>query len=316
VAVALLAMLGMAWTLDAPLLMWSGANVFSGKHVQIKNTVPSRQLEAILGRIASKEASNLSPNVASVFGNTESKPEVIVLYLEPMVRTDQMAQYRESLTRLRKEVTSSKSSVVVPFMAYEAGEDAVLPAIVSLASTLPAGAKVVYQGSQRTAFYTQLKKSVSSLEVLGKDALKSENAIFSNGHLDVLIVELTATESSLAAKLAKDDETIAKVQEIVEDATDGNYVALFASETIVLPAIQTEFASDHAHLFIQNAMARDQAAEDDEKNPPEWSAYFPAWFWEGLVSLIVFMIILSTAIYCIMDIQTPSSFLTEKKKNE
>ena len=206
-------------------------------------------------------------------------------------------------------------------MAYEVGVNVVVPAISSMVSALPEGAKILYQGSGRTSFFKQLKREVESLEVLDKDALKADNTIFSNGRLDVVIVELTAFETTLANKLSKDDETIANVQEMIEDATDGNYVALFATEAVLMPSIQTEFESATSHIRIQSS-ERDvnnvDAIDADSENPniPKWAAYFPSWFWEGLVASIIFLIIALVAICCLMSVQTPSAFLAEKKKND
>jgi len=332
-AVALLAMLGLAWSLDAPLMMWSGSNFFTGKNVQIQSTIPSNQLNSILSKIASLQVENLPENVATVFSAQRSTPEVLVLFLEPVLRTDQVSSNREVLSRLRKEVTSSKSSVVMPFVDHEASNSGVVhTAISKFVKALPASSKIVYSGASRTALFNALYAAAPQVETVPIKDLKADHAMFSNGVLDVLIVELNEFESTLAAKLAKDDETIATVQELVEEASNGNYVSLFTVQTVASPAIQFDFGTTTDHLRVVserddepmepiegapvNETAPSAPSAPSPKNPPEWAAYFPYWFWEGLVWMLIWGAIALTAIICLCSLQAPSVFLADKKKSD
>lgn len=231
-------------------------------------------------------------------------------------------------------MTASKSSVAIPFMAYEAGENPVASSVASLAASLPYGSKVLFHGSQRSSFFKSLQRAVPSVEAVDAQTLQNDNAVFHNGQTDLLIVSLSSIDMSLSAKLAKDDEQIDNVQKVVEQATNGKYVALFAAESVVLPPIETEFQHSKAHVHVtlelqqQEQQETERSVEEieeaeaamddttDETNPPAWADYFPAWFWEGLVTFLFFTATALVIIYALMYLQTPSVFLSEKKKND
>lgn len=231
-----------------------------------------------------------------------------------------MSNNRESLSRLRQSMSASQSSVEVPFLEHDSEADFIVPSIASLASHLPSGAKVVFLGSARSALYNRLKHSVPSVEAVAASSLTKENSIFSNGKTDLLIVSLSSADLSLSSKLERDDKHIAAIQSVVEEATNGNFVSLFTAESVALPAIETEFKDSKTHVRV--ALAQQQGQEDNasdettEPNVPDWAAYFPSWFWEGLVTFLFFVGTALVIIYALMYLQTPTVFLVEKKKND
>jgi hypothetical protein len=246
------------------------------------------------------------------------------------------------MTRLKKEVTSSKSSVVMPFVDFEASNYVLVPeAIISVAKSLPTGSKVVSIASGRTHLSNRLASEISGLETIDVSALTSGHSIFKNGALDIMIVELTSDAATVAAKLEQDDKLMDKIQDIVEDATDGNYVSLFTTQTVISPAIQIDFGASTEHLRVVSANVEradpsapvvetpivetpsnetlppgNSTGPVVESNPPNWGAYFPYWFWEGAVWMIVWGFLVLVAINMLMGLQTPTAFLAEKKKND
>lgn len=214
---------------------------------------------------------------------------------------------------MRREISNAKSSVSIPFVSHAGENTAVASAVASLATSLPAGSRVVYQGNGRTAVFKALVAANPEVQIAQLSEITSNNAIFSNGVLDVLIVELTGAESKLADKLAKDDAIVAQVQAVVQSATNGKYISVFTSEAVYEPAITSNFEESSGHLDV--SARRDSGDEPFEADLP-WGAYFPYWFWEGLLALIIFFGIAYIIIWCLMTLQTPSVFLVDKKKND
>lgn len=201
-------------------------------------------------------------------------------------------------------------------MSHTGENSAIASAVASLASSLPTGAGIYYQGNGRSNLFRAVVAANAQLQILQLADLDSNNAIFSNGVLDVLIVELTGQENQLTAKLAKDDAIIEQVQAIVQAATNGKYIALFTSETVYEPALISNFEESNSHLDVEarEPVADSGSSEWDGDLP--WGAYFQYWFWEGLLAFIIFFGVAYLIIYCIMSLQTPSVFLTDKKKND
>lgn len=206
-------------------------------------------------------------------------------------------------------------------------------ALSGFVKSLPKTSNIIYVGTQRTNLVSTLTEK--RLTVLSRENLKTENTIFSNGVLDILIVELTEDDNSLSAKLNKDDMVIGQIQEIVEDATGGKYVALFAALAVAEPAIQIEFGASTEHMRVM--LGRENSDLDDAvptpsntteptngttptapiiQNPPPWGDYFPYWFWQGLIWVLFFIFLVLVAIGSLFSLQTPTTFLAEKKKND
>lgn len=228
---------------------------------------------------------------------------------------------------LRREMLGAQSSVSVPFLDHTGSESAVSKAVAALASSLPAGGRVLYTGNARTPFYAHMERSFPMMKTIALEDINESNAIFSNGVLDVLIVELTSVELNLGTKLSKDDSIVEKVQAVVKTATNGNFVSLFTSENVFSPAIATVFPESTEHIQSSSVRAiedAEQAEEDsvDFGNMPygdrdmAWGAYFPYWFWEGLITLLMIAGIAFGAIRMLLGMQTPTFFLSEKKKTD
>lgn len=236
------------------------------------------------------------------------------------LRTDQVSNNRDSMLKLKEQVASARSSVVVPFVAIETWESNVVPnTVVSLAQSIAANANVYYfsTGAQRTRLLNALKKDVPALNVLVASDISNDHEMFSNNKIDLFIVELSNFETTTDAKLAGDAATVETIQSVVQQSTSGRFVSLFTSLAISEPTIQYEFSSSIEHVQIagfERNVANNTNGTDG--NPPDWAAYFPYWFWEGLIYIILFIAIALFAVGLLGSIQTPTVFLSEKKKNE
>lgn len=217
---------------------------------------------------------------------------------------------------MHREVSSAKSSVSIPFVSHVGENTAVSAAVAALASSLPTGAGIYYQGNGRTSLFKNTVNTNSNLQILQLADLTADHAIFSNGVLDVLIVELTTVDINLAAKLAKDDAIIGQVQAIVQSATNGKFISVFTSEAVYEPAITSTFAESNSHLDVSAREPVSDSGNNQFDGDLPWGAYFQYWFWEGLLAFIMIFGTAYIAIYCIMTLQTPSVFLTDKKKND
>jgi len=110
------------YTYDVPLAVWSGRDYISGTNVGISSDVSSNDVENMLhGFIEEFEVPScvLSPYISS----SGEHPEVVVLFAEAQLRSEQLSVYGGSLSKFRNILTNAKSSLQAPFVDMSSAFD-------------------------------------------------------------------------------------------------------------------------------------------------------------------------------------------------
>jgi len=80
-----------------PLALWSGKDFVKGEHVGVSNYVTSLDTEILLLSLIHKEF-----KIGGLSGFVDSKyhPEVLVLFAEAQLRSEQLSTHASSLTKI------------------------------------------------------------------------------------------------------------------------------------------------------------------------------------------------------------------------
>jgi len=272
-----------------PTFIWSETSALGSTH-HVQEQVDQSHIVSFARRVIGHHDAPVHTHLPQV---EPSNPEILVVFLHPKLRTDQISRFSGanskdrasggSFKNLKAALSSARSSVHAP-------QTWVHPHILFN--------KRDFHGHD---VYDIPVKQVNS-------TLAKRRPAFSNGKTEVLIIRFEPADvwdpKSLPAKFAKDDETMGHVLASVKEATNGNYVAMFAgneitplkaemSTLLLLPADQITYAGDFTPLW-----------------PDYWSP--PAWKTIIIVAVPMFTTVM--ALRCLTSIQTPDRFQEPKSE--
>jgi len=297
----------------SPILIWSDMGYFSGKNVQIKDSVTPYDLQKFILHAISQEMDQGNPLLASVISN--DKPEVVVLYLEPKISTSQLSQYSSafstgqggSFKNLKNNIEQSTTSVVAPYFTLTGyTQDDIHITIANIIRLHLEQNPTAYTVFSAINLYQDFDKQIPIGELM--DTLKSKEDMLHDGVTDLVIVEFTKLEVDIATKYYEDDELLGEITSYIKDVTAGKYIGLFTSSQ---PSTLSRYSSDEAHFF--NYARFDYRLENNATNGtiPNGSnsdTYFPPNVWEGLIVASLLFIITWIGVQCTFSLQSPEKF--------
>jgi len=243
------------------------------------------------------------------------KPELVLLFLEPHLRVDQVASYSSFLPTLKSVMQNSASSLHAPHLDLS---QSLVSAIANAVSRVHESAKIVYagRGGDLLSVLKRLDESVKAVSLANlKDTLSSLPTIFSNGVTDFVIINLEQGSSDVSERFQKTDAIIQTVQAFVSKNTPA-YVSLYTGlayddlEWTVygFPSVKRDIQTIEDFEFVYNANNMTNGTQ------PTWfQEFFPGWFWEATLFLIFLIPIILTGYCCLMSIQAPDYFIPPSK---
>jgi len=306
------------YTYDVPLALWSGKDFVKGEHVGVSNYVTSLDTEILLLSLITKQNNigGLSPYVDSKY-----HPEVLVLFAEAQLRSDQLSTYAGSLSKFREILRSSESSLQAPFVDMPTAFDTHLINVVD--TVLQTQGNIVHVGKGSPLLKDILLRDpetvVTTLAAF-ENTIKKSDGIFSNGKTDLIIVYLS-TLSESSAKFSDSDLAISNIHGIIASKTD-DYVCVYTGLAYDNPDYNVEFGTrqpsslkrDLASIQFGNELAPAPMAPNSTNTTiPIFRQYFGGWFWELFICMLVMLPFLIIGTYAIDSIQTP--LFEPKKKN-
>jgi hypothetical protein len=294
-----------------PLLVWSGDDYFApGSHNP--ELISNEQLETLFQRVAGLK------NQDSVieFVKTTS-PEVVVVFVENKLRTDQFSQYarqganeHQTFNRLRTAFKSSKTSASCPYVLaseYLPISDVISQTTNDLLQSSPTS--TVYIVNDQTEAATQTQSGVINRSLVQfLEDISLGNTIFSNGVTDFVAIHFSPKEETTqATALSEDDSYIGTIHQIINKETNGNYIAVFTADTPQEKSIRR----------IRATKTEDENVEFTASVSNFFSTYFPIQVTFALFTFALLIIILLVGILCTMSIQAPQRFETARaRRNE
>jgi len=302
---------------DVPLAVWSGEGYLTGQNIPVSNTLTPSDVEFMIDTFVSPSHSR--EGFLTQFVSQKSLPEVVVIFAEGKIRSNQVSTHKQSFVNLRNLLKSEKSSLFAPFVDLDVSFD---NSIVNVAyNTKLNSGRVIYVGKGSILLHDLTRRvSPTLLNLEGLNAALSDSQIFSNGVADLIIVYLNSNSINIGTKLKESDTIISSVQKVVSSFTS-SYVMAYIGLEYDEPQWNTKFASSsdpeaavYNKRFILASNNISNASNGTNGTIPVFREYFGGWFWELFLVCLFLIPLLVVGVYGINGIQTPIFDAKMKKK--
>jgi len=270
--------------------MWSNTKYFIGQNVQVNEMVATEDvLRSIRGET--------SP-VGKYFSEGKILPEVIVIFVEPELRTEQFPLLANAyaaqpnggaFSKLKGALESyAASSIVIPYSHSASGRT--LGALVSSLSAQVSGLNVIVAKNTDSHVLSELDGRTVTLEELSQLA-SSKWDILSNGVPDLIVVGFESPAvhpENLELALASYTVDDAYMNSFLHSLGKTNYVAMFTAEKTDIESVR------EARAMLTSVQLGD--TDDTSIFPPEVI--------EALIVMIPFLLILYIGISCTSSLQS------------
>jgi len=274
---------------NIPAFFWSGQNCFSGKNVEVLETVTPLDIQNTLSTIIQQQQRQ---NALSAY-TKNVEPEIVVVFVASKMRTDQVSQFGAihqnggAFSQVKQAVENSVSSLVVPYVAATESSTFIGDLVHGFSKTT----KVVVAKSRGSEFISSPRaEDVDITELV--NYLESHPELFNNGETDVVVVYFDIVDP--ATDLPSADNVVGQVRAVVEKESNGKFVAVFTADRPDGTNVQKVFGSTHNRI-----------AARDFTDPDSWWPYL---IWDVIIGVIPLIIILFIGIWCLCDLQTPARF--------
>jgi len=283
-----------------------------GQNVGVSDYVTASEVEDMLRSFFKGEShSFLTQYVDTSVGS----PEVVVLFTEAQLRSEQLSIYASSLGQLKDLIRNSESSLSAPFVDMPSAFDI---HVVNIANQAKSSGQVLYIG-KGSALLHDIKRRVPEVIVAHTEDIdytfKKNPAIFSNGVTDLIVIHLSKTTAN-SEKFVDTNKVIQKVNTILSASTQ-NYVCAYTALAYDNPEFNMEFGEKTIltkRYVSYSLQIHNGTTNNTNGTVPIFRQYFGGWFWELFITMLVLIPLLVTGTYAIDSIQTPL-FDPKMKKN-
>jgi len=281
-------------------------NYIKGQNVGVSDYVTSSEVEDMLRSFFKREShSFLTQYVDTSIGS----PEVVILFTEAQLRSEQLSIYASSLTQLKALIKNSESSLSAPFVDMPSAFD---NSVANIAHHAKQSGKVIYIGKGSVLLHDIKRRAPETIVAYSEDMdyiLKRNSAIFSDGVTDLIVIYLPKTTAN-TEKFEETDKVIKRVQSIVSSRTQ-NYVCAYTALAYDNPEFNLEFGERtimtkrYVSYTLQYSNGTNNSNNTNATDVPIFRQYFGGWFWELFVTMLVLVPLLVIGTYAIDSIQTP-----------
>eukprot|EP01087_Luapelamoeba_hula_P021203 TRINITY_DN736_c0_g1_i1.p1 TRINITY_DN736_c0_g1~~TRINITY_DN736_c0_g1_i1.p1 ORF type:complete len:301 (+),score=52.27 TRINITY_DN736_c0_g1_i1:107-1009(+) len=262
--------------------LWAGNRYFTTQNEECLSTLRTNALSDFVAQSHSDLSKYVSQDATT--------PEVLVVFVE-----DKSALSHSAYAFLQPVLSRGASSVLLPYV-YRDGEQTTSEAIRAAFTAAP-NAHVLTAGANIETLQAEL----------------AEKKVFSNGVVDLLVVRL----SLYADKAA----TVEAVDTLVQQATSGQYVAMFTADSEFKREQRTPSQKE---VEVHRRVQQEEAEEDEsarsirsvlearDSNYYSQRKFWPKEIWEGIFVVVLLGVILVTGFWCTFELQTPQRWETAK----
>jgi len=296
---------------DVPLFAWSGESSL-GKNLAVSAALTAQDVESLLDAVLQGR------NIPSTFSSQPLtlKPELLILFLEPHLRIDQIAALPTQFSVLKNAMQNGASSLYAPHVDLPESLSAVIVNAVLAAKANDA--TTIYAG-RGTSLLPDLKRREPSVQAVTipklQEILSSDTDIFNNGKTDLVIVHLDHAYQDLVDKFEKTNNVINQVHLLLSHKTS-SYLALYTGLAYDDPLWLVDFGDNaikRAFEAFQDVQFYDQSNITNGTTPTWFQQFFPGWFWEVALVVVFVLPIIFTGYSCLMSIQAPDDFGASKR---
>jgi len=298
----------------SPAIMWSDMRYFSGKNVQIKETVSPYDLQKFILHAITQEMDQGNPLLAPVISN--ETPEIVVVFFEPKLSTSHLSQYSSafstgkggSFKNLKKNIDQAATSAVAPYFTLTGYTQEDIHITISNVIRLhleqhPTAYTVFSSAKPNTDFEKINQVSLADL----MSTLQSKENILHDGVTDLIVVQFTDLEIDLATKYSEDDELLGSITSYIKEVTAGKFIGLFTSSQA---SALSRYSSEEVHYYnyARTDYLLTNGTNGTSPNGTNQDTFFPTDVWEGLLVTGVLFIITWIGVQCTFSLQSPEKF--------
>jgi len=235
--------------------------------------------------------------------NKIESPEIIVLFLEPELTTEQFSDknyHPESLIHI-KEVIEKKNSLFIPYV-IQTDDGSINRAITNVVDQQK-GVNVIYSGQGGSLLQT-LKNKKTDIKIVKikeiQDYVNKKNSIFSNGITDLIIIQLNDN------KQESHNNLIESLMDDIRSITT-NYVGILTAEhSVTIDDIQLEWEDEgSAKRFIFQSSNITDNSTTTNSTTTGFLDFFPGYMIEAILIVFLLIAIAGLGISSLNSIQTP-----------
>jgi len=265
--------------ITAPVFMWSNTQFFNGVNLQSVDYISASDLS---GAAQHKEST------LNQFISSKSTPELIVVFAEPSLRTEQVSVLSHSFNKqpnggafsnIKRMMETSESSLALPHAQSQ---------------SMAFATQLISHLQQTAASVVSVGATGISLSELMEKLNDPSWSVLNNKQTDLIVVYFTSPalphmydDSDAHASYAADDASVATIIAAIEKQAT-SYLAIFTADQEV-----------YGSQVDRTVEVRKDFGED-----PSYSTNWPDDIVEGLIMMIPFLLILLFAINASMALQS------------
>jgi len=303
-----------------PVFMWSDKEIFL--NAQVYDTITTGDVEFALASLLHKDTSKTSKLSSSINQNVAA-PEVVILFVEPELRTDQVPYLSSafasspaggSFSHIKKALENAGSSLVMPYAAVD--DVSLLDEVLLDTFESINNANIFMANVAGSTLFSRLRR-LNGVKLVNLDSLMTEMKsahAFDNGVTDLVVVSFGDNDFS------EHDEIVGSVLANIRAASKGNYAAIYTANVPVASKLTWSFER-HARSEFQDTIQYIMADDINGSNSSNITThhlvnYFPGPFIEVLLVCSILITMLFTGGCAIFSLQTPDKWEAPKVKRE
>lgn len=283
------------------LFVWEGSEgLLRAANIETTDSIASSTVIDLVNYSVNVEKSAPSSLSSLLASSAVKRPEIVLVFVQPELHTSQFSSLGSAYKRnpdggvfqnLKSFVETSHGSLTVPY---------------------------VYHGSNQHLL-SQLRsvENVHFVDALDAPAFLTANEnLFTNGAVDVVVVEFASVTSDLAAKIKKDDALLGQIMRKANTLTNGQYLAMYTANSAASIAVaksDTAYTRDELLLSMMATTKQDEGSDSSSSGSTDEVQYLrmtPA-ILTGLFISFLLICITSCGISGLMALQTPDTFERE-----
>jgi len=292
-----------------PLFLWSGQPYFGEQHSIVQQMVGVDDIASLFGQMTK---TNQKPSALSAYLSGSSKPEVILAFVYPQLSSSdvtlQSGGYSQEqphsypLSSLKTLLSSSRSSLSVPFVSLDPVSSSVSQHLISTLSQAPSRTKAAQiEGGGVVG------NGLSGCDALLHD-IQEDVSIFQNGITDLILVHYHHEKDRTGC--------MTRLLDYVDDHTS-NFIGVVSADrsqrTPILLELEDLSGPSDKRVFLETIQFD---VTTSSLYPNATNGSYPGVLNANADSLFVVLLgfflvfILLMAVNCLMSVETPPRFTT------
>jgi len=298
-----------------PVLLWTDSSIFTSPSSQVLDTITNKDVDFVLASLLKTQSGE--SKLATYFDDNRKTPEVVVLFIEPELTTDQIAHIASSgsFSHLKSAFEAAGSSLAIPYATV--GSFSLFDEALSHAFEPSTQGSIFISRMPESDLFVRLggQSGVTTVEIDSlMTELKSSN-VFANGVTDLVLICFDKSDRHNEATFSSHDALIGTLHEGIRTATNGNYVAMYSASRPSPSLVLWTFEQPSDAEYIQYVLDSNNCTSNCTNSTVSIN-YFPGPLIEVYMISAFLIAMLFTGGCAIFSLQTPDRWEAPRMKHE